>query len=1166
MEDEGEGDPDRGRNRMQKLAVARTTRHPGLERPARPLGPTVPLLDREREVAELRTALAAALDGSGRVVLLGGEPGIGKTRLARVLADEAAARGVPVWWGRGWEDGSAPAFWPWNTALRRWLDQVGPEPVAAAAGDWAAELAHVFPILRDRLPDLPPSGRWESDGARLRLFDLVSRFLAALAGPAGLVVVLDDVHWSDGPSLKLLEFLASDLADARLLVVATYRDTEVGRETPFFATLARLASEPTTRRLVLGGLSPAHCARWLPLLAARGDAAALGKALHRETNGNPFFLGEIVRLLAGEQELARDWDALRVPQGVREVIARRLDRLGTGCRATLAVAALVGDTIDVPLLAEILGDVPLADHLEHAVRDKILVESDGRPGHCGFAHALIRRVLVDDLPASTRAAWHSRIATVLEQHETGSGAVTTQLVRHLAAAGTSAALRKAVDWACRGAEHAARGLGWEEAVRLYEIALDLGAQSGVVDAARGIELRLALARALRGAGDVPAARARCEEVMAACRRTPHPAAFAHAALIYAGPLPEWGRVEPAARAVLEDAARAGAALDDALRARLYARLAGDLIAANEVEQGPRVFRLCEEAAAAARRADAPGALAIALLGTYYAFAMGMSPAGSGATMPGSQEIIEAAEAGEEHEYAAAARYSRAMTLLALGEPDAFSREVDGVATAAAASRVPEALWLADALEALRATVQGRFAAAHDAMERACATGRRAQLPNAIGVYAGQRIMWHAFQGRLAEIASELDAFVDAHPVGAGWRPIRALARLGGGDAVAARAEFEDLLAAGIAPAERGVMARGYLAGLAALCVALRDRERAPMLYDCIARRPDAWSADGCETLGPWALALGELARLCGRPAEAVRHFEKAIRGARRMGARPIVARAQSLLAAVRLSMEPAADERNRLTALLDEAGQYAEELGLVDVTARVMRLRAKMAQGTAARPDGDAFRCDGEVWTVRWAGREVQLRDGKGPRYLAALLAAPGREIHVLQFGTAAAAPASPGVHEGLSVGLPGGALDDAPDERARREYRARVDDLRSELDEAEQCADAGRAERLRGELDALIVQLAARFGGRAARRGPAETARKAVTKVLRTQIGKLLDLHPALGRHLRDTVRLGTVCVYAPPTPVAWDVAFGPGDRTAPPREGVDRDPESSASLAETS
>ena len=1116
------------------------------ERP-QALVPPVPLVGRDAEVRELRAALEAALGGSGQVVLLGGEPGIGKTRLATVLAQEAAARGVPVWWGRGWEDGSAPAFWPWNTALRRWIDHVGHDVVAAAAGSWAGELAHVFPVLRDRIPGLPPSEGWESAAARFRLFDLVACFLDAVARPTGLVVVLDDVHWADRPSLKLLEFVAQNLSDARLLVVGTYRDTEVQQpDDAFFATLSALVREPATRQLAVGGLLPEDCARWVAHSGAQGDSATLGEALHRETNGNPFFVGEIVHLLAGEKSLRKGWEQRlphTIPQTVRQVVARRLERLGEACRTTLGVAALYGDRFEAGLLSDIVGDPIPADHLARAVRDRIVVEVEGRPGRFRFAHALIRQVLVDELPPSARAVWHARIATVLEHHMTASEVVTTELVHHLAAAGTPATLRKAIDYACRGAEQAARGLGWEEAVRLYEIALDVGARSGIVDAKQAIELRLSLARALRGAGDVPAARARCEDVLAACRRTPDPAAFARAALIYAGPLPEWGRMEPSVRAVLEEACRMGPAMDDALRARLYARLAGDLIATNEVEQGERIFALCNEAAAAARRSGACGALAIALMGTYYVTGLGMRPAAPGETVPTFDEILEAAEAGGEHEYAVAVRYSRAMNLLSKGEPEAFSSAVDGLATTASASRNPDGLWLADGLAALRATLQGRFAEAEAARDRALATGRRMQLPNALGVYASQRIMWHAFQGRLADIAGELDAFVDAHPFGGGWRPFRALARIARGDAVAARVEFQSMLAGGLAAAERGVMARTYLAGLAALCVALRDREHAPMLYDLVARREDVWSMDGCHTLGPWPLLLGALARLCGDSAAAVGHFETAIQLGWRMGSLPIVARAQTMLASVRLSMHPEAEDRERIAAMLAEAAQCADELGLVDVAARAARLQAKLV---APRPEPspvdagvNVFRHDGEIWTARYAGRDLRLKDGKGPRYLATLLEAPGREVHVLQFGAAEAGTRSDG-HEGLSIGRLGGSLEDAPDERARREYRARLEELHAELDEAEQLADRGRAERLRVELDQLVSHLAERFGSRAQRRGPSETARKAVTKVLRTQLGKILELHPALGRHLRDSIRMGTVCVYAPPSPVEWDVGFG--------------------------
>lgn len=1116
---------------------------PATTRRTAPALATVPLIDREHETAELRAALDATLAGSGRVVLLAGEPGIGKTRLASVLAGEAEARGVPVWWGRGWEEGSAPAFWPWSTALRRWLDRVGPDAVAAAADPWRAELAHVFPVLRAPAVKETSGASGESSQERFRLFDIVRRFLAGVASPAGLVVVLDDLHWADPASLRLLEFVAASVQDARLMVVATYRDTEVERDHPLATTLSRLAREPAARRLLLTGLAPGHCARWIAAAGIAGDATALGDAMHRETSGNPFFVGEIVRLLASEGGLGTGWDPRRMPQGLREVITRRLGRLGDACRGALEVAALVGDTVDARLLTAILDDPLTPDRLERAVRDRVLVELGEGRDRFGFAHSLLRRVLVDQQPASARAAWHARIAAVLERHAATSEVVTTELVRHFAAADTPAALRKAYDHACRGAEQAARGLGWEEAVRLLEIALDVGSRCGAIDAERAVALQLALARALRGAGDIPAARARCEQVLAACRRTSRPTALAQAVLLHVGPTPQFGRVVPGDRALLEEACRGANALDDALRARLFARLAGDIFAANEPEQTERVLALCDQAAHAARRAGDAGALAMALLGTRYAAALRLRPSAHGAAseerrLPGTREIVAAAEAGGEHDIAAALRHLRAAGLFSIGDHDGFSAAIDGLAVAAATSHAPQALWLADCLGALRATVQGRFTEARELIERAHATGRRMQLPNASGQYFSQLIMWHHAQGRLAEIAPAIEAFVEQDPGGAGWQPARALARLACGDAAGARTELHTLLAAGPRATESGVMSRCHLAALALLCVALGERAHAPALLAQVARQNEEWIVDGSQTLGPWALVRGALGALCESAADAVPHFEQALAASRRVGARPFVALAQVHLAEALLASDPRAAADARVAALLDEAECCAAELGLAHVAARVASVRADVA-GKRDAADS-SLRCEGDVWTVAFGGRETRVKDGKGPAYLATLLAAPGREFHVFELASGGCAGETvASATEGLAVGGPGGALEDAPDPRATREYRARLDDLRAELDEAEQLCDRGRAERLRAELEFLVAQLAQRFGGRARTRGPAETARKAVTKVLRTQIGKLLDTHPELGEHLRGAVRMGTFCSYAPPLPTTWEVAF---------------------------
>jgi hypothetical protein len=531
---------------------------------------------------------------------------------------------------------------------------------------------------------------------------------------------------------------------------------------------------------------------------------------------------------------------------------------------------------------------------------------------------------------------------------------------------------------------------------------------------------------------------------------------------------------------------------------------------------------------------------MALLGSRYAATLGLASgaAGERPRVASAKEIIAAAEAGGEHEIAAAIRHLRAMGRLAVGDRDGFNEAVDSLATAAADSHAPEALWLSDALGALRATLEGRFGDGRQRMDRALATGRRLQVANAAAQHLSQWMMWHHVRGRLEDVAHGLDVVLDEHVGGGAWQPVRAWGRFALGDVEGARTELHTMVAGESACSDSGVMRRVHLGALAFLCAALDERALAPALYERALLQTDKWIVDGIITIGPWDLARGALALVCQRPGDAVLHLEQALALAQLMRARPFVALTQALLAEALRAHDPHGT-RARVAALIEGAQCEADALGLDEVKARVARLRSAAPAETRVEANA-VFRRDGEVWSVAFAGREVLLRDGKGPGYLATLLASPGRDVHVLELGGAGAAGAAPvhaNVPDGLEITGAGGGIDDAPDADARRAYRARVLELREEIDEADAMCDRGRADRLRVELDFLVEQLAQSFGGRARTRGPAETARKAVTKVLRTQIVKLLDVHPELGEHLRASIRMGTFCSYAPAAAPGWEI-----------------------------
>ena len=468
--------------------------------------PPTPFVGRRDETAELRDGLTRTLAGRGRVLLLVGEPGIGKSRLAENLLHEAGERGALLLIGHCYEWEGAPAYWPWIQILRDCIKELQPDQLEKAFRGVAPDILRILPELRDLIPEISEPPDVNPEQARFRLFDGVTNGLKQIAGSQPLVLLLEDLHWADEASLLLLQFLAKELHDVPLLVVGTYRNVEIGRRHPLSRTLADLSRERRNRRIMLHGLDE-HDVREYIALSSDGDPEPeLVGRIYRETEGNPFFVTEVVRLLADEGRLAgsepRDEWSIGIPESVRNVIGQRLDLLSKECNTMLAVAATIGRDFDLQIVG-VAGDTEQDDLLElidEATRANVVGESESF-GHYRFSHALIRELLYDELSPSERLRLHARIADAIErQHAADLAASYSDLAHHYALAPIGANLNKAIDYALQAAEQAMSMVAWESAISHYELALQLLVIEPQSERFQECEILLALGEAHNRAG------------------------------------------------------------------------------------------------------------------------------------------------------------------------------------------------------------------------------------------------------------------------------------------------------------------------------------------------------------------------------------------------------------------------------------------------------------------------------------------------------------------------------------------------------------------------------------------------------------------------------------------------------------------------------------------
>ena len=444
---------------------------------------------RHQEMGDLKAALEDALSGRGRLMTLVGEPGIGKTRTAQELATYAGLRGAQVLWGRCYEEQGTPPYWPWVQAIRSYVRDREPDQLQSEMGAGAADIAQIVSDVRERLPGLSPSTTLESpEQARFRLFDSITAFLKAAGTRQPLVLVLDDLHWADTPSLLLLQFVARELGGGRLLLVGTYRDVELSRQHPLAETLGELTRERLFQRVLLRGLGQQDVGRFIEMVSGFTPPHGLVDAVYRQTEGNPLFVTEVVRLLVQEGELSADegrhgsrtatttteqesW-SVRIPEGVREVVGRRLNRLSQRCNETLTIASVVGREFSLPQLGGLIDDLSqdrLLEVLEEAMATKVIEELPRSVGTYQFTHALIQETLTQELSTTRRVRLHARIAEVLEGlYEDEVEGYAAELAHHFAEAQSILGSDKLVRYSLLAGERALSSYAYEEAQSHFE--------------------------------------------------------------------------------------------------------------------------------------------------------------------------------------------------------------------------------------------------------------------------------------------------------------------------------------------------------------------------------------------------------------------------------------------------------------------------------------------------------------------------------------------------------------------------------------------------------------------------------------------------------------------------------------------------------------------------
>jgi len=914
--------------------------------------PGVGVIGRDDELAVLITAMKRVSAGEGReIVLVSGEPGQGKTTLLSELSRRVHEDGVTVLLGRCDEEVGAP-YRPFCEALTHYVANAAEPQLQAFVEDHGGELARMVPALQKRLGEVPPPQTTDPDTERYLLYGAVVGLLESAATSGPVLLVLEDLHWVDKPSLQLLRHLVANTGTARLLVLGTYRDAELSASHPLTEALAALHREPAgVSAIDLKGLDDTGVMSFMEAAAGHGlDDAGVGLAhqVYRETDGNPFFVSELLRELAesgaiyqdaatGRWAAASDDGVLALPPSVRTIIGTRVSRLGEEATKVLSTAAVIGRDFDLDLLVEATGvdEDQVIDLLDEAHHAALVSEIPGIAGRYSFSHALIQHTLYEDLGATKRTRSHRAVGEAIERaYGEDSQEKVGELARHFLLATRPSDADKAVSYAQRAGDAALAALAPDEAVRYFSQGLDLVNQMRNVDVGLRIDLLIGLGISQQQVGAAEFRETLLEAAKSA-QLVGDTERLVNAALANSrGWFSSLGVVDSERVKILEAALAALPEEDSPSRARILSRLCNELTFGH-YERRVGLGREAKEVAL--RVGDDPTLCAVFIdLGNPLRF-----PAMLDESASNLREAVHIAGRLDD-KFLQYMTFSQAhIDWVRAGDFEAAAQRLTELTELTERLRLPDGMWAAAFQEAADALLHGDPVRAEEMAEKALEIGTASGQPDAFSFYGTQLMEIRYQQGSAGELAELIAQIAEEHPGVPTYRAVLASAKLDAGDSTSARqlvaeaaARFFDL------PMDIAWM--DGIVNYAQPAIELRVVDAATQLVEILRPFHGQVPFNGLVPHAPVATYLGGLVAVLGRYEEAERYFEAA-RELNRRGEMRFAEAMTNLLWGRMLRTRNGPGDAERARTLLVGAQESAAAHGYAAVERRVAEELTKLA-------------------------------------------------------------------------------------------------------------------------------------------------------------------------------------------------------------------------------